>query len=193
MADPPTSTTEPTDPGPPEPNGPARSSLKTLLVYGLCIGGLFAIRFLPPVDTHVVQPYTALVAIGAELIVKAFGTEIVRDDLVIRSPDFSLVIQEECNGISALLIFLAAVLAHPVAPLKKLFGIALGIPAIYVFNEIRVVSLYYIKWHWPAAFDVMHEYVWQALVIIFAIVAWLFWAGLCDRSRQGKHGEAAAR
>ena len=43
-------------------------------------------------------------------------------------------------------------------------------------NMARIVSLYYIGIWWPHFFQVAHGYVWQSLVILFAMVLWIFWA-----------------
>ncbi len=174
------SSIEPASTDQPKPPPPSLwESVRILLLYGVCIGGLFGIRYIPAVENGVISPYTTFVAASAEFIIDVFGSEVSRDGLTLSGPTFSLIIMEECNGIAALLIFLAAVLAHPVSLKSKALGIALGVPAIYAFNMVRVVSLFYFRWHWPKVFDVMHLYVWQALVIFFAIITWLYWAGLC--------------
>lgn len=164
-------------------------SIRVLLLYGACIGGLFGLRYVPFVQTEILDPYTSFVAWSASSIIDFFS-EVERDGLVLSGPHFSLVIMEECNGVAALLIFLAAVLAHHVSWKFKLLGIALGVPAIYAFNLIRVISLFYLRWHWPALFDLMHLYVWQALVIFFAIFTWLYWAGLCGPGSNAPREEA---
>jgi len=55
-------------------------------------------------------------------------------------------------------------------------GILIGIPAIFIINQLRVVSLFYLGRSHPAVFEEVHVYVWQPIIIVFAILVWHFWA-----------------
>jgi hypothetical protein len=47
---------------------------------------------------------------------------------------------------------------------------------IFIINEVRLISLFYIGIYAPAIFDTTHLLVWQSLMILFALGLWLLWA-----------------
>jgi exosortase/archaeosortase family protein len=63
----------------------------------------------------------------------------------------------------------------------KVWGVLLGVVAIFLFNQGRVISLFYLGQHYPNVFEEVHVYVWQPLIIIWAIFVWDFWARQVDR------------
>ncbi len=94
---------------------------------------------------------------------------------VVTSKIFSAEIITECTAVFPIMIFLAAVIAYPSGWRKKLWGIALGVPAILFVNIIRLVSLFYIGYWFPSVFETAHLLVWQSLIIFFAVLFWLIW------------------
>lgn len=94
---------------------------------------------------------------------------------VVTSKIFSAEIITECTAVFPIMIFLAAVIAYPSGWRKKLWGIALGVPAILFVNLIRLVSLFYIGYWFPSVFETAHLLVWQSLIIFFAVLFWLIW------------------
>ena len=95
---------------------------------------------------------------------------------VIRSPRFAVNIRNGCNGIEAMLIFLAAVLAFPASWKSRLAGLALGIVAIQIVNLVRVAALFLTGVYFPKIFDASHTVIWQTIVILFGVLLWVFWA-----------------
>ena len=90
---------------------------------------------------------------------------------------FSFIVISECGAIEVMAIFLAAVLAFPAPWWKKLVGLAIGLPLMYGVNIFRLSVLGVIgaldqdgKW-----FKFAHEYVWQAVYIVFVVAVWLAW------------------
>ncbi len=145
-------------------------------VFFLTLVGVFAaVTAIPWVDGHFHQPLSELIArISAPLLgilgdAEATGTYLTFDG-------FSAEVAEACNGIVPTYIYVAAVLAFPTGWRNHLAGVALGVPAIFVVNILRVLSLMLLGAYWPAAFDRVHIYVWQALVIALALGIWVFWA-----------------
>ena len=66
-------------------------------------------------------------------------------------------------------------LAFPSPWKHKLIGIVIGFFAIQTLNLVRIISLYYLqRWNhnW---FEWFHLYLWQALIILDALVFWLVW------------------
>jgi exosortase H (IPTLxxWG-CTERM-specific) len=144
-------------------------------LYALVLTVSFGVLALRPVNDGVVNPYTTLVAHEAKVVLNLFGEGAVVSGQVLSSPRFSVAIHNGCNGLEAILIFVSGVVAFPASWRSKLIGIVLGFAAIQVFNVVRIVSLYYVGVLEPAWFSVSHVFVWQSLVIVFAVVLWLVW------------------
>jgi len=105
--------------------------LRFALVFGAIVLALFTAELTPPGQRLVVEPWTALVAKAATSAMKAFDPGVVADGSTITQPSngFAVTILAGCNGIEAMIILGAALLAYP-APVKhKLIGLAAGIAA----------------------------------------------------------------
>ncbi|MCK4392911.1 exosortase H [Candidatus Bipolaricaulota bacterium] len=126
--------------------------------------GFFS-RLLPP-----------LIAKSTGFIVSIFGTEAQVSGTLIISPLFSVKVIPACSGIFPTILFISAVLAYPCKLKEKFIGILLGIPAIFLVNLIRMVSLFYVGAYLPQIFEATHLLFWQSLMIIAAVFLWLLWA-----------------
>ena len=100
---------------------------------------------------------------------------------VVRSSWFPIEIIRECTGVEPALIFVAAVAAVPVSWKARLIGVAAGLPALFLINQIRLVSLVLIGRSMPQHFDMAHEQVWQSLMLFATAVLWIAWAMRASR------------
>jgi exosortase H (IPTLxxWG-CTERM-specific) len=151
---------------------------------------LFGLEMLEPVRRAVINPWTDAVAAMGVGLVRAFDAGVVAKGAVIRSlaNGFAVEIQAGCNGIEACITLFAAMLAFPASWAHRLVGIAIGFVAVQALNLVRVVSLFYLgQWH-LRAFEIAHLYLWQALILIDALVVFLLWARLAARQRANANG-----
>ena len=135
----------------------------------------FTILALRPVNTAVVDPYTTFVAHEACLALNLLGEGASVHGQTLSSPRFTVSIFNGCNGLEAILIFVSGVLAFPATWRRRLVGVLAGFVAIQAFNIVRIVALFYTGVFRPDWFSAAHVFVWQSLVIIFAVVLWLVW------------------
>ncbi len=154
----------------------ARMIRFTVLFLVLLIG-LFALCLLPPVERHFVMPFTAGLAHVCTGLVSMFDANVLAEGNVIRSTTngFAIAIERGCNGIEAMIVLVAAVLAFPSPFRHKLVGLAIGFVAIQALNVVRIISLFYLGQWSMTAFEWFHLYIWQALIILDALVVWLIW------------------
>lgn len=82
----------------------------------------------------------------------------------------------DCNGSWAFAIFVAAVLAVRNSWRAKVWGIGLGVPALWAINVLRVLSLYAVAMYVPSVFEELHLYVWQFLIIGAALLLFVTWS-----------------
>jgi exosortase H (IPTLxxWG-CTERM-specific) len=93
----------------------------------------------------------------------------------ITSSSFTVDIGTGCTALIPIMLFICAVLAYPGRLKFKVWGIILGIICLYAINLVRTVSLFYIGSHFYSFFDTVHLLLWQPLIILVAVVLWLFW------------------
>lgn len=148
-----------------------------ILLFIACLAVLFTIELLQPVQEHVIVPFTSGLAHVSVALMRLFDTTVIAqgDEIVDALQGGGIKIVAGCNGVEAVLILASAVLAFPAPWRHKFAGIVLGFVAIQALNLVRIVSLYYLQ-RWSVVwFDWFHLYLWQALIIIDALVFWLLW------------------
>ena len=100
----------------------------------------------------------------------------------ILKPDyaFTFIVVPSCGAIEVMAIFLSAVLAFPATWRHRAWGMALGLPFMYLVNIVRLVCLACLGAidQSGAWFNFVHEYVWQAGYVIFVALVWMAWAEL---------------
>lgn len=151
--------------------------LRFIFLFLLYLAILFGLELLRPVDAHVILPFTAAIAKISVGLVGLFDSHAVAFGKVLQSTSngFAISIERGCNGVEAVIILVAAMLAFPAPWKHRLIGIGLGFLAIQVLNLVRIISLFYLgQWN-RVWFDWFHLYLWQALIVLDALIAFLIW------------------
>lgn len=96
---------------------------------------------------------------------------------------FTFYVVPSCGAIEIMAIFFAAVVAFPAPWRHRAWGLALGLPLMYLVNIFRLACLACLgaldqsgRW-----FNFVHEYVWQAGYVIFVVLVWMAWVELGRR------------
>ncbi len=159
-----------------------------LIIFALVLLALFAIELLEPVQTWVIQPFTAVIAKVSAVVLQTFDSAVQAEGIVLRNmkTGAAVSIQPGCNGVEAMICVIAAIVATPAGWRHKLAGVGLGFVAIQALNLLRIISLFYLlQWN-PAWFEWAHLYLWQALIMLDGLIVYLFWVrmlGPVDRDR----------
>lgn len=138
---------------------------------------LFGVNMLNWVQTHLVLPWTALLARVCAAMVTTFDATAAAAGKVLWNTvtGFGVSIEPGCNGIEACIVLFAAIVAFPASWRHKLIGLGAGFVAVQGLNIVRVISLFYLgQWSTPV-FNFAHEYLWQALIMLDVLVVWLLW------------------
>lgn len=156
-----------------------------MLLFALFLVVLFVLELLQPVEHFVILPFTSAIAHICAWIVGLFDPHAIAYGKILQSTTgnrFAISIERGCNGVEAVIILISAVLAFP-APWKyKLAGIGIGFVAIQSLNLVRIISLFYLGQWSKLWFDWFHEYLWQALIVLDALVVFLIWLRYLPRS-----------
>ena len=158
--------------------------LRFAFLFAAIIVALFAAELTPPGQRYFVDPWTAAVAQVATTAMKAFDPAVVAMGPTVMSTKtgFAVTILAGCNGVEAMIVLIAAMLAFPAPWKHRLLGIAAGIVAIQALNLVRIVSLFYLGQWDREVFEWAHLYAWQVLVMIDGLVVWLLWLRTLPRA-----------
>src|SRR5688572_10962948 len=143
---------------PPPPARPTgwrsyRREIQFLVLFAVLLGGGFTLVAWQPVNDNVVEPFTAAIARVSASILDLFGQKTVMDGTKVYGKDFAVDIENGCNGIEALIIFLSATLSFPAPWKARIAGLVLGAIGIQIVNLIRVVGLFMTGVYFPSFFD----------------------------------------
>jgi exosortase H (IPTLxxWG-CTERM-specific) len=151
--------------------------IRFFVLFLVMLLGLFTLEIYQPVEVAVINPFTAVIAKISVWIIELFDENVISYGKIIQSKTngFAVEIQRGCNGIEAVIILFAAIFAFPATFKHKLIGFGAGFVAIQALNLVRIISLFYLgQWN-TTAFNWFHLYLWQALIILDALVVWLIW------------------
>src|SRR5581483_5351110 len=101
------------------------------------------------------------------------SVRIVNSDLVGR---VSLTVAKNCDAMDVTILFASAIVAFPVRWRERAVGIVAGVALLAIANLVRIVSLYYVGVHWPAAFEAVHAEVWPLGMVALAVAAFVVWS-----------------
>ncbi len=158
-----------------------------LLSFLLIQAALFFIEMLQPVQQAIILPWTDFLAKISASIMLLFDTNIEVYGKIIRSSinHFAVSIEPGCNGVEAMIVLLAAIIAFPAPLIYKIKGLIIGFIAIQGMNLIRIISLFYLGQWSQVAFDWAHLYIWQALIMLDALIVFLIWIRFIPNEKEG--------
>jgi exosortase H (IPTLxxWG-CTERM-specific) len=162
--------------------------LRFSILFLVLLFVLFTLEVLGPVEKYVIFPFTEGLATFSTWLILMFDDSVRTYGNVIQSTEvaWGVAIERGCNGVEAVIILFAAIFAFPAPWKNKLAGFFLGFFAIQGLNIVRIISLFYLG-EWETAkctpgqechrvwFEWFHLYLWQALIILDALVVWLVW------------------
>lgn len=160
--------------------------LRFLLIFGVLMGVFYAVVLLPP-DEHPTLGsfFTGYLNFYSQIsgaVLDVLGHDITVYGQSISSPEFQVRVVRGCDAMDATALFVAAVIASPVALRSKISGVLGGILLLGLINLIRIVSLFYAGIHFSSkTFHTLHVEVWQPLFILLAVCFWLLWATWAKR------------
>jgi exosortase/archaeosortase family protein len=116
---------------------------------------------------------------GARLIeLIAPGEDVRANGDRIESPVTFIQVAPGCEGLDVMALFVAAMLATPLAVRRKLLGTLAGLAVIYAANLVRLAGLWFCLRYAPARFEAMHVFVGQTAIIVVALATYAFATGL---------------
>lgn len=153
-----------------------KSLIRVYLVFGLCLLVIFTITMIRPVYFGVVIPFNEFLAWSTAGMLRLLGSEgVVAQGTGVSSPGFGFTVAEGCNGIYALAIVLAGIIAFPSHWKPKLAGLIMATVFVMALNYLRLLTLWYAGNSFAWLFDTIHLYVWEFVIIALGAGFWYFW------------------
>jgi exosortase H (IPTLxxWG-CTERM-specific) len=153
-----------------------RTQVLFLVKFFVILVGAYLLIAWSPVNDNVIVPFTQALATTSGAILKGIGQAVTVHGTVISSSRFGVNINNGCNGVEAMLILLASIVAFPASLRARITGLLLGALAVQILNAIRIVTLYLLGAYQPRLFDMFHTAVWQIVIILSAIGFFLVWS-----------------
>ena len=156
--------------------GPLKPRIVFVARFVAALVGLYAIVALNQVNDYVIVPFTEIIASGSAAVLRSVESGVFAAGTVIRSPRFAIDVQNGFNGVEAVILLCAAILAFPATLRSRLVGLAIASVTIELLNVVRLSSLFWLGEHHRAIYDFVHVAVWQSLVILAAISIFVLWS-----------------
>ena len=158
------------------PSRPLRPRIAFVAKFGAALIAFYVVTALDPVNDHVVVPFTEVVVSAAAFLLRSFHQSISVAGTVIQAPNFALDVRNGCNGLEAVMVLAAAMIAFPATLRSRVAGLFAGTVAIEIINLVRVSSLVWLGEHHRGLFDFVHVGVWQSIVILAAMSIFVVWS-----------------
>lgn len=131
-------------------------------------------------DGRVDTALSVFVAEVSALLLRVFGATVFQEGRIIGLEGHrGLYVEDGCNGLSTLGLFLGFIMAYPGSNRQRAWFIPAGIGVIVVVNIVRIVLLAVVQAHFPAFFDAIHYYaVAPFYLVVFGL--WVLWARIAD-------------
>ncbi len=145
----------------------------------------------------IIDPWlTNLVSINSVQVLNLMGYEVDQ----VRLEDGNRIVNSQgegllriayiCDGLELYVIFLIFLLAFPGPWKDKLWYVPMGFVVIYIFNQVRVVSLILTQIHAPQYLHFNHKYTFVIIVYGVIFLLWMIWVrkfGMGQPEKQPDH------
>jgi len=151
--------------------------VRCIVVFLVVLGGLSLLIESELGQRRMVVPFTVFVTGCAARILSLFGPS-TSSGTLLSYRSFAVDILGGCSGDIVHAVFLAGILGFPASWRARAWGFVLGMPAVFLINQIRIVVLCLLGYHQPSWFDSAHLFFGQAGVIVGTLAIWMIWIEL---------------
>ena len=132
------------------------------------------------------EPLTGFVARTAGWLFRLFGADTAGSGTVLSVGGTSFSIAFGCNGLVALVIYIAALLASPFTWKSKIGGLVVGFIGNYIINQIRIIGLFLAAMIGEQQFQYAHTIIGQTFVIVLTMALFLWWGNRYGQREKAK-------
>jgi len=136
------------------------------------------------------RDYLAWVARASGWLVSLVVAGVQVDGTAVTSGVFAVEIGRGCDAYRMCALFTAAVVAFPARAVLKVWGIALGLVWLNLWNFVRIVGLFFIGGYARSHFERSHEIYFPIFLIAMTVTAWVVWVRRATHERFGESAPA---
>lgn len=131
-------------------------------------------------DLYFFQDITAM---HSEFVINAMGMNVTRNGPEMRAGDFRFFISKDSTAWKTMLFLFALIIAVPKIPWRKrLMGIIIGLPLLYIGNLGRIVSIVLAEKNYGIDVAmVVHDWGWRVGLVAMVLIVWVIWLKLVSR------------
>ncbi len=159
------------------PAGPSRLVGFVLRVLGLWATAALVIVLVPGVELWIIHATVASLAVLLPAVVPGVG--LMGNEFHLGTASIQIV--SDCTTLMPSALLIGAIVAYPARVVPKLAGLFAGLLLLWGFNAVRILVLLLVLVRYPAAFDLVHIYVWQTLTIAVVAAVFAVWVREVDR------------
>ncbi len=124
---------------------------------------------------HLEDIYNSFVTKISALFIELINIPVTSSANTLHLPHANMIIKFGCNGLEAILIYLAGVLAYPASWRARLLWGFVGVLFLELINFARIALLAWVIEHYPKHFNLMHDYITQSVMIALAFLLFLLY------------------
>ena len=127
---------------------------------------------------------TGTTAAMAARSARAVGIDAQVSGSFILLPSRTLAIDPECSAVTLMVVYIALVLAYPLAWHMRLLALLIGIPLLAVANLARIVGVAYAsEMLSDRPFYMVHDYLFEVGMLLLVVAMWAVWLSVARTSR----------
>jgi exosortase/archaeosortase family protein len=133
---------------------------------GALLSGLWTIQIYP-LAGGILAPFTVLTAQLTAFMLAAIGLPVTREAAtLVHAGGFACEVDVACTALIPAALLAATMAVVRATPRTHFTGIVIGALLLVLVNQLRLVSLVWLGVHAPGYFDVAHNLLWPALLIL---------------------------
>ena len=161
---------------------------KFIFLYVALMGLFLLLIGLPSVQSvfDINNQYTQMIIWLTSQALQTFGVVKGTSGSIIALSGINLDVRFGCNGLEAFFIYLAAIIAFSSRIGMKLIGVVGGFVILQFLNVVRIAGLGLSGVYLKKYFHIIHIYVAQGIMIVFALIIFLIWLHSYSHSRSDR-------
>jgi exosortase/archaeosortase family protein len=146
--------------------------------------GVFLFIYQDALVGRLLDPWVELTVRATLSCLHLLGMEALQMADAIHHPSgFAYEVYYRCTGVLPVAVLTILTMAACTPLRRKLLGLAVGIPVLILLNLVRLVHLFYIGIHHPAAFGLAHGVLWEAALMTATLGLWWCWSAWAARNQ----------
>ncbi|MFQ5647813.1 MAG: exosortase/archaeosortase family protein [Candidatus Aenigmatarchaeota archaeon] len=110
-------------------------------------------------------------------LLQSLGWTVSQDGTLLTAGEFSFLINQDCTGWKSMLLLFALIFATlGISLRKRVLGLLVGIPLVWLGNLARILGTIYVQAGFGTGTALLvHDWLWQLGLVALVLAIWLAW------------------